>query len=72
MTVKKSALPENESRFAHLAGMSSDQIADMRRAANAKTSERSWDKAMRNHAPAAQTPSQRTWSGQVVVSKHHF
>ena len=72
MTVKKSALPENESRFAHLAGMSSQQIAGMRQAANAKTSERSWDASMRTHAPAAQTPGYRTWSGQVVVSKHRF
>lgn len=72
MTVKKLALPENESRFAHLAGMSSEQIAGMQQAANAKTSARSWDKAMRNHAPEAQSPSERTWSGQVVVSKQRF
>ena len=72
MTVKKSALHENESRFSHLAGMSSEQIAGMQQAANAKTSARSWDKAMRNHAPAAQSSSERTWSGQVVVSKQRF
>jgi len=72
MTVKKSAAHENESRFAHLAGMSSEQIAGMQQAANAKTSARSWDKAMRNHAPTAQTPGQRTWSGQVVVGKQRF
>lgn len=64
MAIKKSAPLEKDSRFAHLAELSPEQIAGITRAANAHSLERSWDTAMRKYAPAAQTSSRRTSSEQ--------
>lgn len=62
MSTDKSALPENALDFAYLNDLNPEQIAGIQRAAGARAMERSWDVAMRKHAPSAQTPARRPWT----------
>ncbi|VVE01730.1 hypothetical protein [Pandoraea terrigena] len=59
MTIKKSSLPEKDSRFAYLANLSPSEIDGIQQAATAPALERSWSAAMSKHAPAAQVRGRR-------------